>query len=250
MTTAGGASPLDDLRRGTPPRVLATICARGGSKGVKGKNVRLLHGKPLVEYTIDCARACPMIDRFIVSTDSDEIADVVRGLGYPVPYKRPAAMASDTAAKIDAIRHATEFVEQTDGFFPDLVVDLDIGVPLRTVDDVERAIHVLWNDRDMDAVVTVYPAERNPYFNMVEQQASGYFGVVRKVTPPLVRRQDAPAVYSITPAVFGWRRQSMHVTHLYEGRWGIAEMPIERSIDIDTEFEFRMIESLMTRPEA
>jgi CMP-N,N'-diacetyllegionaminic acid synthase len=231
--------------RSPSPRVLATVCARGGSKGVKGKNVRVLHGKPLVQYTIECARQSARIDRFVVSTDSDEIADVVRGLGYDVPYKRPAELASDTAAKIDAIRHVTEFVERTEGFFPDIVVDLDIGVPLRTAEDVDRAVDALWSDEAMDAIVTVYPAERSPYFNMVEQQPGGYYAVVRRVTPPLVRRQDAPTVYSITPAVFGWRRDRMHVTHLYEGRWGVLEMPIERSIDIDTEFEFRVIDSLM-----
>ena len=83
---------------------------------------------------------------------------------------------------------------------------------------------------------------------MVEQQPDGYFAVVRKMTPPPVRRQDAPNVYSVTPAVFGWKRDKMHITHLFEGRWGIVEMPVERSIDIDTEFEFQLVQRLMARP--
>jgi CMP-N,N'-diacetyllegionaminic acid synthase len=231
----------------SPPRVLATICARGGSKGVRGKNVRVLHGKPLVQYTLDCVQRSTQVDRFVVSTDSDEIAGIVRGLGYDVPYMRPAELASDVAAKIDAIRHVTEFVERTDGFFPDIVVDLDIGVPLRDPSDVDRAIDALWKDDAMEAVVTAYRSERSPYFNMVEQQPDGYYAVVRKVTPPLVRRQDAPVVYSLTPAVFGWKRDKMHLTHVYEGRWGIVEMPAERSIDIDTEFEFQLVDRLMGR---
>jgi len=228
--------------------VLATICARGGSKGVRGKNVRVLHGKPLVQYTLECVQRSTQVDRFVVSTDSDEIAGIVRGLGYEVPYMRPAHLASDAAAKIDAIRHVTEFVEETDGFFPDIVVDLDIGVPLRDPADVNRAIDALWQDDAMEAVVTAYRSERSPYFNMVEQQPDGYYAVVNKMTPPLVRRQDAPTVYSLTPAVFGWKRDKMHLTHLYEGRWGIVEMPAERSIDIDTEFEFQLVDRLMGRP--
>ena len=214
---------------------------------MRGKNVRVLHGKPLVQYTLDCVQRSTQVDRFVVSTDSDEIAGIVRGLGYDVPYRRPAELASDAAAKIDAIRHVTEFVERTDGFFPDIVVDLDIGVPLRDPSDVDRAIAALWQDDAMEAVVTAYRSERSPYFNMVEQQPDGYYAVVRRVTPPLVRRQDAPVVYSLTPAVFGWKRDKMHLKHLYEGRWGIVEMPAERSIDIDTEFEFQLVDRLMGR---
>ena len=81
---------------------------------------------------------------------------------------------------------------------------------------------------------------------MIEQRPNGYYELVARVTPPLVRRQDAPQVYSVTPAVFGWKRGRMNVTHLYEGRWGVVEMPIERSVDIDTEFEFRLVELLMS----
>jgi N-acylneuraminate cytidylyltransferase/CMP-N,N'-diacetyllegionaminic acid synthase len=226
--------------------VLATICARGGSKGLRGKNIRTLHGKPLIQYTLECARQSARVGRFVVSTDSAEIVDVVTALGYDVDYRRPAELATDTVAKIDAIRHVTEFVERTHAFLPDIVVDLDIGVPLREPRDVDRAVDALWGDPSMDAIVTVYPAERNPYFNMIERGANGYYGLVRKATPPLVRRQDAPAVFSVTPAVFGWRRERMDVTHLYEGRWGVVEMPIERSVDIDTEFEFRLVELLMS----
>ena len=228
------------------PRVLATICARGGSKGLRGKNIRTLHGKPLIQYTLECARRSARVDRFVVSTDSAEIVDVVRALGYDVDYRRPAELATDTVAKIDAIRHVTEFVERTERFFPDIVVDLDIGVPLREPSDIDRAVDALWTDPSMDAIVTVYPAERNPYFNMVERGTNGYYELVRTATPPLVRRQDAPAVFSVTPAVFGWRRAHMDVTHLYEGRWGVVEMPIERSVDIDSEFEFRLVELLMS----
>lgn len=225
-------------------QVLATICARGGSKGVPGKNTRLLDGKPLIGYTIECARGCVDIGHLVVSTDSDEIALVAEMFGVRVSFRRPAEFAGDTAAKIHAIRHATEFVERTENFHPDIVVDLDIGVPLRTPEDVSACIRVFADRPDADAVVTVYEAERNPYFNMVEI-VDGFACLVKTPRSPVVRRQDAPQVYSITPSVFAWRRSAMQITHLFEGRWAVCPVPRERAIDIDTELEFRFVEYLM-----
>jgi len=228
-----------------PPKVLATVCARGGSKGVPMKNIRMLHGKPLIQYTLECIEKSKYVNEFIISSDSDEILEVVGRLGYATTYKRPAEFATDRSAKIDAIRHATEFVEQTRGFFPELIVDLDIGVPLRTPADLDACIEAFAGDANMETMVTVYPAERSPYFNMVEKKQTGYYNLVNIPNPPVVRRQDAPIVYSITPAIFAWRRNTMHITHLYEGNWGTHQMPIERAIDIDTEFEFKLVEFLM-----
>lgn len=230
-----------------PSAVLATVCGRGGSKGFPGKNVRRLLGKPLLQYTLECAAATPVIGRIAISTDAEEILSCALELGYPTTYRRPSQFATDGAAKIDAIRHLVEHVEATTDFRPDIIVDLDIGVPLRRPADVEAAIEVLHSDPTLDAVVTVYPAERNPYFNMVERKPDGGYGLVRVPNPPVVRRQDAPQVFSITPAVFAWRRTALHVTHLFTGRWGVSVMPIERAIDIDTEHEFRLVEFLMTR---
>jgi CMP-N,N'-diacetyllegionaminic acid synthase len=221
-----------------PPKVLATVCARGGSKGVPMKNIRMLHGKPLIQYTLECIEKSKYINEFVISSDSDEILEVAAKLGYATEYKRPSEFATDKSAKIDAIRHATEYVEQTRGFFPEL----------RTPADVDACIEAFANDASMETMVTVYPAERSPYFNMVEKKQTGYYNLVNIPNPPVVRRQDAPTVYSITPAIFAWRRNTMHITHLYEGNWGIYEMPIERAIDIDTEFEFKLVDFLMGQP--
>lgn len=229
------------------PNVLATICARGGSKGVVGKNIRELLGKPLIQYTLDCAIKTKSIDEIIISTDSDEIIDVVKQLGYRVDYKRPEHLALDTSAKIDAIKDAVNFVIKNRNFRPDIIVDLDIGVPMRTPADIELSISKLVNNPDMQTLVTVYPAERNPYFNMIEQKENGFYSLIKTPNPPVIRRQDAPKVFSITPAIFAWRIDCLDITHLYEGKWGIHEMPIERSIDIDTEFEFNLVEFLMLR---
>lgn len=229
------------------PKVLATICARKGSKGVPGKNIKLLEGKPLIQYTLECAKKSSVIDEIIISTDSDEILDLVEKLGFPTKYKRPAEFAQDHSAKIDAIKHVTEYVERTKGFFPDIIVDLDIGVPLRHSDDINAAVEKLYLSPEMEAIVTVYPSERSPYFNMVEKKENGFYSLIKTPNPPVVRRQDAPIVYSITPAIFAWKRNCLHITHLYEGKWGIHEMPIERSIDIDTDFEFNLVEFLMKK---
>ena len=182
----------------------------------------------------------------MVSTDSDEIASVAEESGVSVPFRRPPEFASDTAAKIDAIRHATEYVEQHEGFQPDVVVDLDVGVPLRTPEDVTACIEIMARHSHLDGAVTVYESERSPYFNMVEFEDER----VRLVKQPkvgLVRRQDAPPVFSVSPSIFAYRRSSlMWITHLYEGAWGASVVPRERAIDIDAELDFRFVEFLMS----
>ena len=227
-------------------RILATICARGGSKGIPGKNLRPLQGKPLLAHAIECARACPLVGHIVVSTDSDEIAAVAEAWDIPVPFRRPPELASDTAAKIHAIRHATEYVEAHEDYCPDIVVDLDVGVPLRAPEDIVACVEVLTTHPDLDAAVTVYEAERNPYFNMVEFEGERV-RLVKRGAKPLVRRQDAPPVYSVTPSIFAWRRGSMSVTHLYEGQWGACIVPRDRAIDIDHEVDFQFVEFLLMR---
>jgi len=227
-------------------RVLATICARGGSKGIPGKNIRSLLGKPLLAYTIECARACPAVGHIVISTDSDEIATIAEACGVPVPFRRPTAMATDFAAKIHAIRHATKYVERHKGFSPEIVVDLDVGVPLRAPEDITACVEY-FSAHDVEAVVTVYEAERSPYFNMVEFN-DDCIQLVKQAAVPLARRQDAPPVYSVSPSVFAFRRDRlMSVTHLYAGRWGACVVPRERAIDIDHELDFQFVEFLLTR---
>jgi CMP-N-acetylneuraminic acid synthetase len=227
------------------PAVLATICARGGSKGVRGKNARFVGGRPLIAYTIEAARSCPAVGHIVVSTDSEEIAVLAEECGIRVPFRRPAELASDTAAKIGAIRHATEYVERHDHFYPDIVVDLDVGTPLRVPADITVCIE-RFRANDVDAVVTVYEAERNPYFNMVEFEAD-YVKLVKRPERMIVRRQDAPLVYSVTPSVFAFKRDRlMEVTHLFEGKWGACIVPRERAIDIDEELDLKFVEFLMT----
>ncbi len=227
------------------PLVLATICARGGSKGLPGKNIRSLAGRTLLEYAIACARSARSVSHVVISTDSDEVAAVAERAGIAVPFRRPAELASDTAAKVPVILHATEYVERHEQFHPDVIVDLDVGVPLRAPADVDACVERVWRG-DVNAAVTVYEPERNPYFNMVEFDGERV-RLVKRPPSGAVRRQDAPAVFSVSPSVFAFRRDTLgEVAHLYEGRWGAVIVPRERAIDIDCELDFRFVEFLMT----
>lgn len=226
--------------------VLATICARANSKGLPSKNLLELNGEPLIKYTLDCANNCKLIDEIAISTDSSEILNITKNLGFDnYGYIRPDRLAEDDTPKIDAIKHLVEFYENKKNFYPDIIVDLDIGVPLRQPIDIEKSIKKLQSDELMDTLVTVYESDRNPYFNMIEKKSNSFFSLVKFPNPVVHRRQDAPKVYNITPAIFAWKRNKLDIKHLYEGNWGIHVMPIERSIDIDSKFEFDLINFLI-----
>ena len=223
---------------------LGTICARGGSRGVPGKNIRLLAGHPLIAYSIAQARRCRFIDRLIVSTDSEEIAAVARSYGADVPFLRPAELATDAAAKVPAIQHAVRAVEQDAGSTIDYVVDLDPTAPLRAVEDI-RSCWELVQRPETDVVFTVTEADRNPYFNMVEI-VDGFARLSKASDPPVVRRQDAPKVFSMNASVYAYRREHlMRDGRVVAGKARIVEMPPERSRDIDGPLDFAYIEFLV-----
>jgi len=224
--------------------VIVTICARGGSKGVPGKNLRPLLGRPLLAYAIECARACAEVSGIVVSTDDDAIAAAAEACGVCVPFRRPPELATDSAPKLPVIRHAAAWMEERWGRRAELVLDLDVTVPLRAPEDVQACISAL-RSGDADAVITVYEAERNPYFNMVELQG-GWAQPVARPAQPILRRQDAPRVLSVTPAVFGFRRDFLdRGDYIYAGRVATVELPRERAVDIDTELDFAFVEFLL-----
>jgi len=219
---------------------IATICARGGSTGLPRKNVKLLCGKPLIVHTIEHAFACPGIDRVFVSTDDEEIAKIARAAGAEVPFIRPAELATETAAKVPVIRHLVEAVERM-GCLVSRIVDLDPTSPLRTLADIDECIALL--DAETDVVITAYPAEKNPYFNMVEAKPDGNIGLVKPL-PGVVARQQAPAVYAMNASIYVWHRHSLE-KGIWDGRVKLHVMPRERSIDIDTLLDFEMVEKIM-----
>lgn len=219
---------------------ICTVCARGGSLGVPRKNIRDLKGKPLIAWTIEQALATPSVDAVYVSTDDDEIARVAQEFGAIVPFRRPAELATSAAAKVPVIEHLVETVESL-GVQVDRIVDLDPTSPLRLVEDIENAIALL--DDDTDAVITAYPSDKNPYFNMVERKDGDFVGLV--MPSSAVSRQSAPKVYAMNASIYVWHRSTL-AKGLWGGRTRLYEMPHVRSVDIDAELDFKLVELLMT----
>ena len=226
---------------------LCTICARGGSKGVPGKNVRILHGRPLIAHSLEQARASGLFDVLAVSSDSADILDIARRHGADVLIERPPELATDTAAKLPVIRHCVAEVERRSGGRARTLVDLDATSPLRSADDIRGAVALL-EESGASNVVTAMPARRSPYFNLVEVDAGGTVRLSKPVTPPYVRRQDAPACFDMNASIYVWRREALfEQPSLFAEGTRLFVMPEERSIDIDSELDFALVEFLMAR---
>ncbi|HRH51207.1 MAG TPA: acylneuraminate cytidylyltransferase family protein [Panacibacter sp.] len=226
--------------------ILGTICCRGGSKGVPQKNIKLLKGKPLIAYTIETALACKQINDLIISTDDVSISATAKQYGAKVPFMRPAELSTDTASKWPVFIHAVETYEQQTGTQVDYLVDMDVTVPLKNIDDINGAITIALSDTNIDVVITGYEPERNPYFNMMEQMPDGFFEIVKKGDKPIVRRQDAPLVYSLTPAAYVIKKSALYAfEHWSKAKCKIYPIPRERAVDIDTEIDFSIVEFLM-----
>jgi len=223
---------------------LCTICARGGSTGLPRKNIKTLAGKPLIAHTIAQALVTPGIDRVVVSTDDDEIAAIAREHGAEVPFRRPAELSTSSAPKLPVIRHAVETMEQL-GMKVDRIVDLDPTSPLRLVQDVIECLALL--DATVDVVITGYPSEKNPYFNMIERKPDGNIGLIVPGRGT-ASRQAAPPVWSMNASVSVWHRSTLELG-LWDGRVRLHVMPRERSIDIDSALDFRLVEMLMAEAE-
>ncbi|ACV47584.1 MULTISPECIES: acylneuraminate cytidylyltransferase family protein [Halomicrobium] len=224
---------------------LVTICARGGSKGVPDKNVRDLDGQPLITHTIRQAKQWDRTTDLVVSTDSDGISMVAEDAGARVPFRRPDELATDEAAKLPVIQHAHEQMESITGRTYDYVVDLDATAPLRLVADIENCFQRVHGTEATNAY-TVTEADKNPYFNMVELDENGYASLSKSLDDEVVRRQDAPSVYEMNASVYTYERSYLADADSTHGdRTGVAEMPPERSVDIDRPIDFALVKFLV-----
>src|SRR5271154_6365248 len=187
---------------------LCTICARGGSKGLPGKNVRMLLGKPLIVHSVEQARASGLFERIAVSTDSAEIAAVAQAAGIDDLVNRPAELAADTAAKVPAILHALTTVERRHEVRYDILVDLDATAPIRLPEDIRGAVGLL-ESTGVASVITGCPAYRSPYFDLVELQSDGSVRVSKTGVREFVRRQDLPACYDMNASIYVWRADAL-----------------------------------------
>ncbi len=225
--------------------ILCTICARGGSKGIANKNLRPLLGKPLIAWTIAQAREAGIFAAIAISSDSQAILDAAKDAGADILIERPAELATDQAAKVPAIRHCVEAAEARLNKRSDIVVDLDATSPLRLPADIVDAVALL-RARGAPNVITAMPARRTPYFNLIEMDSSGAVNVAKPLATSVVRRQDAPACYDMNASIYVWRRDSLfEETSLFKPGTALHVMPEERSIDIDSELDFRIVEMIM-----
>ena len=226
-------------------KVLCTICARGGSKGVKNKNIRLINSKPLIAYTIEQAKESKLFEHVVISTDSDEIADISKKYGAEVFFKRDARMASDTAGKLEVIRDAFMRSEEHYKEQFDYLIDLDATAPLRSVKDIIDSFKQFL-DNNNDNLITAMPSRRSPYFNLIEQDDTGRIFVSKKLQNSILRRQDSPKTYDMNASIYIWKRDTIiHKESVFLEKTGLYVMPEERSIDIDSELDFKFVEFIM-----
>lgn len=224
--------------------ILGHIGARKGSKGVPGKNFRPLCGKPLIDWSLDQLFASPRVDAVVVSTDDEAIYAHAIAKGALQIGLRPAHLATDTAGKWGVWQHALQASEALIGPAT-AFLDLDCTSPLRLPEDIDAALD-LYDTQRPDMVMSCCEARKNPYFNLVEPDASGALHVSKPLPGGVVARQQAPVVYEHAASTYvvdpAYLKRSKG---LWEGRVIPYLMPPERCVDIDTPFDFRLVEFLM-----
>ena len=226
-------------------RTLITICARGGSKGILGKNIRQLNGRPLIAYTIEIANA--FIQKFggdiSLSTENREIKRIAENYGLSTEYQRPDDLATDDAGKMAVIQDLLVHEESNRKIKYDLVLDLDVSSPLRNLADLTAALKLISNDSRALNLFSVNPASRNPYFNMVEQQKNGYYGLIKMGT--FLTRQSCPEVYDLNASFYFFKREFFEGDYsTINDRSMIYNMP-HICFDLDHLIDFDFMEYLL-----
>ena len=186
--------------------LLITICARGGSKGIPGKNIKPINGIPLINYTINTAKLFSNLydSEIAISTDDITILEVCKKMGIETVYKRPKHLSSDTAGKIDTIYDLIIYHEKLIGIKYDYILDLDVTSPLRTIDDINQAFELLQKNENALNIFSVNQANKNPYFNMVEQKEDGYYELSKK--GDFLTRQSAKTVFELNASFYFYKR--------------------------------------------
>ena len=226
--------------------ILVVICARGGSKGIKGKNIRHLLGRPLIFYTIRQALKWGRAHRVVVSTDSPKIAQIAKKHGAKVPFMRPRQISLDSTPKGCAIRHALIECEKLYGVQYDIVVDLDVTSPVRTPKDLDNCLKIFQRFRPK-TLFSVVKSHKNPYFNMVEKARNGNVGLSKRLAKRPIRRQDVPAVYAMNASIYFYDRNHILASQSpspFSEDTRTYVMEDVSSVDIDREIDFKFIEFL------
>lgn len=230
--------------------IVAVIPARGGSKGLPGKNIRMLQGKPLIAYTIEAANATPSLARIILTTDSPQIAEIGKRWGLDAPFVRPAELARDTTHTPPVIEHAVRYLETQERMTVDLVVTLQPTSPFRTAAHVTAAIEQLVTHPELDSVVSVTQVAFPPCW-MLRLEGERLVPLIRDgVDYSLKERQELPVLYQPNGAVYVTRRALLKERGLLfsafgGGATGAVVMDARSSLDIDNELDFAMAKAVL-----
>ena len=221
------------------------IAARGGSKGVVRKNIRLLAGKPLIAYAIESSIKSKIFSHVVVSTEDKEIARISQKFGAEVPFLRPKKLATDSAGMTEVVLHGLKKLHAL-GYDFDTFVNRDCTVPFLRNKDVAGSIRLL-KRKNCNAVFGVYRQHLNPYFNIMELDSNGFLKIVKDEEKRPISRQTAPTVYQLnglftynTEKFFKYRNDILLNALPYE-------IPIETGFMIDTEFEFKLAEFIIQK---
>ncbi len=225
-------------------KIVCTICMRKGSKGVTNKNSKIINGQPLMYYTIKQAIRSKIFDEIVVSTDSKKIQKIVSKFGIKNFFLRPKNLSGDSASKIDVIKHAVVKAEKEFNKKYDLVFDLDVTSPLRETKDILQA-YQLFKKNKANNLISVCEARRNPYFNQVKSKGKGVELVIGS-DKKIKRRQDAPKIYDMNASIYIWKREYLFKSKTLFGRkTSMYIMPFERSIDIDSYSDLKLVSLLL-----
>lgn len=224
-------------------KTYAFVFARGGSKGLPGKNILKINGIPLLGYSINIAKSIKEIQKYFVSTDSDEIAEIAKNYGATVIH-RPVELSSDHSPEWLSWQHAVSWVRNNIGDF-DKFISLPTTAPLRLPEDVKKCLRQ--HDSSTDIVLTMSESHRSPWFNMVNKDINENLQLIMKCKKKLNRRQDAPVSYDLTTVAYVTHPDFiMNNKSIWDGKSKGVIIPADRAIDIDTELDFKIAKLLMS----
>lgn len=227
--------------------LLITICARGGSKGIPGKNIRPINGVPLIVYSIRHALAYAKKTGADVelSTDSDDIKKVAADAGLKTDYNRPPELSTDLVGKLETIQHVVRDAEKRRGKTYDMILDLDVTSPLRTIEDLDAAAKMMDENPKARNLFSVSFPKHNPYFDMVEPNAEGFFDLVKKPTAQMTARQQGPRVYDLNASFYYYRRVFFEESPLVLMKNSLAYVMPHMCFELDEMMDFEFLEYLI-----
>ncbi|CAN1593609.1 NeuA CMP-N-acetylneuraminic acid synthetase [Candidatus Pelagibacterales bacterium] len=229
-------------------KILCTICMRKGSKGVKNKNLLKINNQYLMKYTIRQAINSKVFDKIVISSNSEKILNISKRFKPDLLIKRSEKLSNDTAGKISVIQDAVTKSEKNFNYKFDYVCDLDVTAPLRRINDIKKA-YKQFLKKNLDMITSACIGRRNPFFNMVKLKNYRIFYASSLKNRNFLRRQDAPRVFDLNASIYFWKRdQLMKLKNkTFCKKSSLYIMPFERSIDIDTPSDLKIVKLLMQK---